>query len=408
MSSAVIRPARERSHARAHAPGSRFEGQEFAQAPVAIKALAAARGLLAPADVRINGDRPWDLQVHHPDMLVRALAKGSIGLGEAYMDGWWDCEQLDEFFHRILRARIDEQVGGAQLAWTTLRTRLFNLQTARRSWQVGREHYDLGNDLFEGMLDPTLAYSCGYWAQAEDLGGAQQAKLDLVCRKLGLRPGMTLLDIGCGWGSLMQFAAQHYGVHCTGLTISKAQADWGSARMQGLPVRFELADYRSFNAEGARRFDRIASIGMFEHVGHKNYGAYFETARRCLNADGLFLLHTIGKNRSNAPIDAWTEKYIFPNGALPSAAELSAACEPYFLIEDWHNFGADYDRTLMAWHERFEQVWPQLKHHYGERFGRMWRYYLLSCAGTFRARTNQLWQLVLSPTGLPAGYRRVS
>ena len=373
-----------------------------------IKALAAAQNLLAAADIHIQGSRPWDMQVHHPDTLIRALSRGSLGLGEAYMDGWWDCERLDQFFHRILGARIDERVGGAPGAWQALRARLFNLQTARRAWQVGREHYDLGNDLFEGMLDPTMAYSCGYWAQANDLDAAQQAKLDLVCRKLGLQSGMTLLDIGCGWGSLMRFAAEHYGVRCTGLTISRAQAAWGADKARGLPVHFELADYRSFNADGARRFDRVASIGMFEHVGHKNYSAYFETAKRCLGEDGLFLLHTIGKNRSGLPMDAWTEKYIFNNGALPSAGELSESCQRHFVIEDWHNFGADYDRTLMAWHERFERIWPQLKDRYGERFGRMWRYYLLSCAGTFRARSNQLWQVVLSPAGRPAGYRRVS
>ncbi|MFZ9406570.1 MAG: cyclopropane fatty acyl phospholipid synthase [Burkholderiaceae bacterium] len=373
-----------------------------------IKALAAAQRLLDIADVRIQGDRPWDLQIHHPDTLVRILSRGSLGLGESYMDGWWDCDQLDEFFARVLHAKLDEQVSGARMAWLALRARLFNLQTERRAWQVGREHYDLGNELFEGMLDPFMAYSCGYWAQATTLDDAQEAKLDLVCRKLGLKPGMTLLDIGCGWGSLMRFAAKHYGVQCTGLTISREQADWGKARARELPVQFELTDYRSFNTHGEQRFDRIASIGMFEHVGHKNYSAYFACARRSLSEDGLFLLHTIGKNRSGASIDPWTEKYIFPNGALPSVTELAEASEPMFVLEDWHNFGADYDRTLMAWHERFEVLWPSLKDRYGDRFGRMWRYYLLSCAGTFRARSNQLWQVVLSPRGVGGGYRRVS
>jgi cyclopropane-fatty-acyl-phospholipid synthase len=373
-----------------------------------IKALEAAQRLLDAADVRIQGDRPWDLQVHHPDTLVRVLSRGSLGLGESYMEGWWDCEQLDEFFTRVLRVRLDEQITGARMAWLALRAQLFNLQTERRAWQVGRAHYDLGNELFEGMLDPSMAYSCGYWAHASSLHEAQEAKLDLVCRKLGLAPGMSLLDIGCGWGSLMRFAAQRYGVHCTGLTISREQAAWGAARASGLPVHFELADYRSFNADGARRFDRVASIGMFEHVGHKNYDDYFACARRSLNDDGLFLLHTIGKNRTGTVIDPWTEKYVFPNGALPSAAELSSACEAAFLIEDWHNFGADYDRTLMAWHARFDRLWPAIQEQYGERFGRMWRYYLLSCAGTFRARSNQLWQVVLSPLGVIGGYRRMS
>lgn len=366
----------------------------------------AAAQLLAHADVRIDGDRPWDIRLRHPDTLARILARGSLGLGESYMDGWWECEQIDEFIARVLRARLDERVGGAGVMLTALKARLLNLQSERRAWQVGREHYDLGNDLFERMLDPYMAYSCGYWAQATDLAAAQQAKLDLICRKLGLQPGMRLLDIGCGWGSLMRFAAERYGVECIGLTVSQQQAQWGAQKARGLPVRFELTDYRMFNPDGTQRFDRVASVGMFEHVGHKNYATYFALARRSLKNDGLFLLHTIGKNRSGTTIDPWIEKYIFPNGALPSVAEIAAACEDGFIVEDWHNFGADYDRTLLAWHARFEAAWPELNRRYSERFHRMWRYYLLCCAGTFRARDNQLWQVVLSPRGVAGGYRR--
>ncbi len=365
-----------------------------------------AQALLDQADVRIGGSRPWDLQVHHPDTLSRILAHGSLGLGESYMDGWWDCPQIDQFIARVLRARLDAQVGSPGLWLAVLRARLTNLQSVARAWQVGREHYDLGNDLYEAMLDPTMAYSCGYWAQASTLEEAQQAKLDLICRKLGLQPGMRLLDIGCGWGSLMRYAAEHCGVECVGLTVSREQAAWGAERAKGLPVRFEFTDYRLFNPEGRQKFDRVASVGMFEHVGHKNYRAYFDMIRRSLREEGLFLLHTIGKNRSGLGIDPWIEKYIFPNGALPSAADIARASEYAFVVEDLHNFGADYDRTLMAWHERFEAAWPRLKDRYSERFYRMWRYYLLCCAGTFRVRDNQLWQVVLSPRGVPGSYRR--
>jgi cyclopropane-fatty-acyl-phospholipid synthase len=366
----------------------------------------AAARLLDLAGVRIDGDRPWDIRIRHADTIPRILARGSLGLGESYMDGWWECERIDEFIARVLRARLDEKVGRAGLMLAALKARLLNLQSERRAWQVGREHYDLGNDLFERMLDPLMTYSCGYWADADDLTRAQEAKLDLICRKLGLQPGMTLLDIGCGWGSLMRFAATRYGARCVGLTISREQAQWGAERCAGLPVRFELADYRAFNADRAQRFDRVASVGMFEHVGHKNYGDFFAAARRSLADDGLFLLHTIGKRRSNTAIDPWIEKYIFPNGSLPSVAELAAACEERFVVEDWHNFGADYDRTLMAWHARFEAAWPELRARLPERFYRMWRYYLLACAGSFRARCNQLWQVVLSPAGVAGGYRR--
>ena len=365
-----------------------------------------AQALLDRADVRLGGSRPWDLQIHHAETLSRIFARGSLGLGESYMDGWWDCAQIDEFIARVLRARLDAQVGSPGLWLAVLRARLTNLQSVARAWQVGREHYDLGNDLYEAMLDPYMAYSCGYWAQAQTLEQAQVAKLELICRKLGLQPGMRLLDIGCGWGSLMRYAAEHHGVECVGLTISREQAAWGQERAQGLPVRFEFTDYRLFNPGGRQKFDRVASVGMFEHVGHKNYRAYFEMARRSLREDGLFLLHTIGKNRSGLGIDPWIERYIFPNGVLPSVAEIAQASEHAFVVEDWHNLGADYDRTLMAWHARFEAAWPRLQQRYGERFYRMWRYYLLCCAGTFRVRDNQLWQVVLSPRGVAGSYRR--
>ena len=362
--------------------------------------------LLATADIRVGGGRPWDMRVHHPDTFDRILTRGSLGLGESYMDGWWDCDQVDEFITRILRARLDEQVGRAGWLWASLKARLTNLQSPHRAWQVGEMHYDLGNDLYEAMLDPSMAYSCGYWPLAQSLAQAQEAKLDLICQKLQLQPGMTLLDIGCGWGSLMLHAARHYRVQCVGLTISKEQARLGMQKAQDLPVRFELVDYRQFNPDGGQRFDRVASIGMFEHVGHKNYRAFFEMARRSLRDEGLFLLHTIGKNRAGASIDPWIEKYIFPNGVLPSASEIAFYSEEDFVMEDWHNLGEDYDKTLLAWHARFEAAWPSLQARYGERFYRMWRYYLLCCAGTFRARDNQLWQVVLSPGGRAGGYRR--
>ena len=314
--------------------------------------------------------------------------------------------RVDEFIARVLRARLDRRVGSPGLWLSVLRARVMNLQSVARAWQVGREHYDLGNDLYQAMLDPYMAYSCGYWTRATTLEQAQEAKLDLICRKLGLVRGMTLLDIGCGWGSLLRFAAEHYGVHGLGLTVSAEQAKWGAEKAKGLPIRFELTDYRQFNVNGSQRFDRIASIGMFEHVGHKNYRDYMAMARRSLIDDGLFLLHTIGKNQTHLNIDPWIEKYIFPNGALPALSELAAAAEQDFIIEDIHNFSADYDKTLMAWYERFEAAWPTIQTNYTERFHRMWRYYLLCCAGTFRARDNQLWQVVLSPSGVEGGYRR--
>lgn len=364
------------------------------------------RQLLAAADVEVGGNRPWDIQIHDPETAQRILGHGSLGLGESYADGWWDCAAVDAFVDRVLRADLQRQVKNPEALLLAIESRLFNRQSLARAWTVARQHYDLGNEFFSAMLDPYMVYSCGYWAQASTLEAAQEAKLELVCAKLGLKPGMRLLDVGCGWGGLMRWAAEHHGVECTGLTNSRQQAAWGEQRCKGLPVEFVLSDYRCFEDQPERRFDRIASVGMFEHVGHANYRRFFETMRALLHDDGLLLLHTIGKNNRGRSIDPWMERNIFPNGELPALSEITDACEGLFVVEDVHNFGADYDRTLMAWHQRFEATWPQFRERYGDRFHRIWRYYLLACAGSFRARSNQLWQVVLSPVGVGGGYRR--
>ncbi|HJU99309.1 MAG TPA: cyclopropane fatty acyl phospholipid synthase [Burkholderiaceae bacterium] len=363
-----------------------------------------ASSLLATAGIAINGNAPWDIQLRQKGVLERVFDQGNVGLGEAYMDGAWEAERLDEFFCRLLRARLDQQVQPVRLLAHALSAKLFNLQTRRRAWQVGKVHYDLGNEFYAAMLDPRMTYTCGYWKGAKTLTAAQEDKLDLICRKLDLRPGMRVLDIGCGWGSFMRFAAEYYQVSCVGVTISREQAQWGREHSLGLPLEYRLQDYRELD----ERFDRIVSIGMFEHVGHKNYRTYMEVAHRCLKDDGLFLLHTIGKNvRASVP-DPWIDKYIFPNGALPSIGQIGDAVDGLFVAEDLHNFGADYDKTLMAWCRNFESAWPRFSAQLGERFYRMWRYYLLSCAGAFRARDIQLWQWVFSRQGITGGYRRLS
>ncbi len=366
---------------------------------------AIARDLLAKADIRIDGDRPWDFQLTGPDTIERAFSEGNLGLGESYMEGGWEAERLDEFFYRLLRANLPDQISPRKLVFHALRAKFLNLQNIKRAWQVGEAHYDLGNDFYAAMLDSRMTYTCGYWKHASNLEEAQQAKLDLICRKLELEPGMRVLDIGCGWGSFMAYAAEHYGVECVGLTISSEQAEYGKRLIDpGLPVTFLLKDYR----EMTEKFDRIASVGMFEHVGRKNHREYMEVAHRCLKDDGLFLLHTIGKNVRDTTPDPWIDKYIFPNGDLPSIGQIGDSLEHLFVAEDLHNFGADYDKTLMAWHANFEAAWPQFAERYGSRFYRMWRYYLLSCAAAFRARDIQLWQWVLSKQGVLGGYQRVS
>jgi len=364
------------------------------------------RDLAATVGVSFNGDAPWDIQVHDAEVYRRILGQGSLGLGEAYLDGLWQTERLDELFTRLLRADVEARLVGAarlRLFLNALRARLFNLQSARRAFHVGQHHYDIGNDVFEAMLDSSMSYSCAYWAKADNLEDAQRDKLDLICRKLELRPGEDVLEIGCGWGGLARHAARHYGAAVTGVTVSREQVHLARERCRDLPVRIELMDYRAI--DGA--YDKIVSVGMFEHVGRKNYALYFDTARRALKEDGLFLLHTIGNHVSTAHTDPWIQRYIFPNGKLPCARDLAESLDGRFVIEDWHNFGHDYDRTLMAWWENFSRAWPELAGKYGERFHRMWKYYLHCCAGYFRSGQGQLWQLVLSRRGRARVYRSI-
>ncbi len=356
--------------------------------------------LLALAKVRINGDRPWDLHVHNPRLYRRVFAEGTLGLGEAYMDGWWDCERLDEFFCRVLQVELDRHVRSSTYLLAALKARVFNLQRISRAFRVAQQHYDLGNDLFRAMLGQSMIYSCAFWEQATTLDEAQEAKLALLGQKLHLQPGMAVLDIGCGWGGTARFLAEQYGVQVVGITVSQEQVEAAGVLCQGLPVKIHLQDYRRM--EGM--YDRMISIGMFEHVGYKNYRTFMRTAREHLTDEGLLLLHTIGNNRSIISTDPWITRYVFPNSMVPSPRQIAAAIEDLFVLEDWHNLGIHYDRTLMAWYDNFEQHWDQLQGKYGERFHRMWKYYLLSCAGAFRARQMQVWQIVLSPRGVPGGY----
>ena len=248
-----------------------------------------------------------------------------------------------------------------------------------------------------------MVYTCSYWKNSDNLDNAQESKLELTCNKIGLKEGMRVLDIGCGWGSFEKYASEKYGVEVIGITISKEQVELGNELCRGLPVEIRLQDYRDVN----EKFDAILSLGMFEHVGPKNYRTYMQKVSDCLEDNGLFLLHTIGSNVSNKIGDRWITKYIFPNGVLPSARQITNASEKLFILEDWHSFGADYDKTLIAWQNNFEKNWDKIKENYSERFKRMWNYYLLSCAGGFRSRKHQLWQIVFSKNGVRGGYESV-
>ncbi len=358
------------------------------------------RHLLSFADVRIDGDRPWDIRVYDNRFYPRVMAKGSMGFGEAYMDGWWDCERIDELVARIFKAKLNTRISPWKEVFSHLRARAINAQKPSACAASCRHHYDIGNDLYLRMLDKRLIYSCGYWKNAACLDEAQEQKLTLVCRKLRLKPGMRVLDIGCGWGGTAKFMAEKCAVTVVGVTVSQAQATFAKNACRGLPVDIKLMDYRRVKGT----FDRIVSIGMVEHVGYKNYRTFMRMAHRHLKPDGLFLLHTIGGNTSVRKTDRWIARYIFPDSMLPSAKQLTTAAEGLFVLEDWHNFGPDYDRTLISWFGNFQRHRREITEAYGERFYRMWKFYLLSCAGSFRARANQVWQIVFSPEGVPGGY----
>ena len=356
--------------------------------------------LLNIADVKINGDRPWDLQVIDERFYNRVLSEGALGLGESYMDKDWDSEQMDVMFDKILRADLESKVQPLKMLIPIAKAWVINRQSKSKAFKIGEHHYDIGNDMYEKMLDPRMTYTCGYWKDAKTLTEAQDAKLDLICRKIGLKKGDTVLDIGCGWGSFAGYAAEKYGAKVTGITVSQEQIKLAKEKYKHLDVEFRYQDYRDVD----EKFDHIVSVGMFEHVGTKNYETYMKMVERCLKDDGLFLLHTIGTNHKKTARDPWTDKYIFPGGILPTLEQVAKAAENHLYLRDLENFGGDYDTTLMAWYDNFKKSWPDLKG-YDERFYRMWRFFLLSAAGGFRANRNALWQFVFSKKSYSSHYK---
>jgi cyclopropane-fatty-acyl-phospholipid synthase len=358
------------------------------------------QSLAEQAGITVNGSGPCDIQVHNEKFYERVISQGSLGLGESYMDGWWSCEQLDEFFYKLLRAHMEQKL---DLTWRQLlgvgRAKLMNMQSLKRAEEVAKVHYNLNTEFFAAILDPRMVYSCGYWRNAENLERAQEAKLDLICRKLNLSSHDRILDVGCGWGSFLKFAYERYKCRSIGVTISAPQADYARASCAGMPIEVIKCDYRDVGKESHGQFTKVVSIGMFEHVGPKNYRRFMEVVDELLTGDGLFLLHTIGDNYSRTSCDPWLDKYIFPNGVAPSVAQLGKAIEGIFVMEDWHNFGPDYYATLLCWNENLKRnlgsttvdtLMPR------DKFLRMWEYFFTSFASAFKAKHLQLWQIVMS------------
>jgi cyclopropane-fatty-acyl-phospholipid synthase len=231
--------------------------------------------LLEQSDIKINGNRPWDIKINNDRVFNRILSDYSLGLGESYMDGDWDCDRLDLFFEKLLSSKIEEKINliyKVKIIFHSLKAKILNMQSKERAFEVGEQHYDLGNDLFEKMLDPYMQYSCAYWGNgAKNLSEAQEHKLEMICQKLQLKPGDKVLEIGCGWGGLSRYAVEKYGVEWVGLTVSKEQKNDADiiAKKNNLHIEYMLCDYRDMLNKPGKQYDKIVSVGMFEHVGSK-------------------------------------------------------------------------------------------------------------------------------------------
>jgi cyclopropane-fatty-acyl-phospholipid synthase len=370
--------------------------------------------LLEGSSVRIDGGRPWDIRVHR-DRLYRRALRGSLGIGESYVDGDWDCDALDELFRRVLSGNAQgKALIRAARAFKALQSRFTNLQTKRRSRAVAEEHYDIDHRMYALFLGPWNQYTCCFFDGTRDLERAEVLKLELLCDKLELKPGDRLLDIGCGWGGFAKYAAATRGCEVTGISLSEEQIRYAVEYTRGLPVAIRKLDYRDLPGSGLPPFDKVSIVGMLEHVGYKNYATIMGVVHQMLKPDGLFLLHTIGNCEKTTVVDPWIEKYIFRNSMAPAMSQLSDAAEGRFVIEDWENYGHYYVPTLQAWYDRFNANWDRIRalptaKPFDERFRRMWNYYLMSSKAAFDVEQLHLWQLVMTRRHSGRGvYRRVT
>jgi cyclopropane-fatty-acyl-phospholipid synthase len=351
-------------------------------------------GFFASAGITVNGSAPQDIKVHDPRFYRRFFSAGKLALGESYMDGWWDSTDLAQFFDKLYSSRAILEVKSKEYRTiaAALYAKIVPEGSITRSHEIADAHYSIDNDLFERMLDPRMVYSCGVWHYgAKNLAEAQEDKLELICRKLQLKSGMEVLDIGCGWGSFAKYAAERYGVAVTGITVSDAQAELARQNCARLPVDIQLTDYRKMTGQ----YDRIVSIGMFEHVGKRYFNTYFDVTQRLLKDDGISLLHTIGFFEKALTASPWLVKYIFPGGYIPVYADLAHSIQDCFVVEHFENIGAGYAPTFHAWYENFVTAWPDIKERYDERFYRMWIYYLVYCEATFKHRVSHVWHFVM-------------
>lgn len=375
-----------------------------------------ARLLLTRAFQKIGVEPGADMVVHDNRFYDRVLKDHTIGFGEAYVEGWWDAPDLTVLFRKLIdgvpQLRKHLKLNLHILAYNWLDGWL-NRQLRARALRDVQFHYDIGNELYEVMLDPNMVYTCAYFKDpAWTLERAQVEKIDLVYQKLHVPEHkgapLRVLDIGCGWGYGLIHGASNYGISGVGISLAKEQIELANRRAAGLPLEFRLQDYRDLQEQ--EPFDVIFSLGMFEHVGKRNYRRFMETVHRNLKPGGLFLLHTIGA-KQHGPSDPWIRKYIFPGAYIPDLADVAESAEGMFIEHDFQNFGLYYARTALEWCSRFESGYEKLRalrpDFYDQRFFRLWKYYLQSSAASFYSGWNQVWQFVFSKGPLDEVYQAV-
>ena len=375
------------------------------------------RELAEQAGIEVNGSKPWDIQIQNENFYNRVLSHGSLGLGESYMEGWWDCEQLDELIYKFLVAGAREKFEFTfPMVLQYIKCKLLNPQTVKKSRRVALHHYDIDIEMWESMLGKSMAYSCGYWKNANTLDESQEAKYELLFQKLNINGGSRLLDMGSGWGGLAKYLAEVHGCDVVCVNISSEQINYSRKSCTGLPIKFYMCDYRDTHIYNPKNepFDAVISLGLGEHVGPKNHRSWFKLVSKMLNNGGIFFSHACGSNVSREVGDPWIDKYIFPGSKLPSVSQWSSASEGLFVMEDWHNLGINYVKTLESWYMNFVNYWNQpntkLRHVLAKedhKFFLMMEYYLQSCKALFRSRKVQLWQAVFSKGERYKGYQPI-
>ena len=345
----------------------------------------------------VGRDRPEFTVTLNEDLDKKELLTStSLALGEAYMK---EELEVDRDLYEVLNLFLG-QMGKFKTDKSALKKLILTSKAKKNQEKEVRSHYDIGNEFYRLWLDETMSYSCGYFKNAEDtLYDAQVNKADHILEKLQLQEGMTLLDIGCGWGFLLMRAAKKYGIKGTGITLSKEQYQKFSEDIEreGLKdcLQVKLMDYRDLKHSGAQ-FDRVVSVGMLEHAGRGNYELFMENAEAVLKPEGLFLLHYISAQKEHEG-DPWIKKYIFPGGTIPSLREIIDILPEYeFHVLDIESLRRHYNRTLLCWRENFLKHRAEIARMQGEEFTRMWELYLASCAATFNNGIIDLHQILVS------------